>query len=96
METDTKTHPEGRESQDRQGLRDRKWTQGQGKTESQGPQSPRQIHPRLEEEDHRQRVMRKGEREQQREREREEERRWKPEHDGDPEAELCWCLTTWD
>ena len=32
-------HPEGRDSRHRQGLRDRKWTQGQGKTESQGPRA---------------------------------------------------------
>lgn len=40
--------------------------------------------------------MRKGERVTEGARERREERRWKPEHDGDPEARLCWCLTTWD
>ena len=85
-------HPEGRDSRDRQGLRDRKWTQGQGKTESQGPRAKDRSTCDWREEDHRE-SNEKG-RESKRERE---------EKSGDGSQSMmetlrldCWCLTTWD
>ena len=58
--------------------RDRKWTQAQGKTESQGPRAKYRSICAWREGDHKQRerVMRKGKRE--REEEMEARERWRP------------------